>query len=93
MITLRPGVRWEARPPVNGRELVAADVKYSIERVLRKSPYAPLLGPVDRIDTPGPRTVRVHLADPFAQFVHNLAEPWSAILPEARPAGDPGRRL
>ena len=80
-ITLRPGVRWESRPPVNGRELVAADVKYSIERALRKSPYAPLLGPVERIDTPDPRTVRVHLADSFAPFVHNLAEPWSAIVP------------
>ena len=80
-ITLRPGVRWESRPPVYGRELVAADVKYSIERALRKSPYAPLLGPVERIDTPDPRTVRVHLADSFAPFVHHLAEPWSAILP------------
>jgi peptide/nickel transport system substrate-binding protein len=80
-ITLRPGVRWEARPPVNGRELVATDVKYSLERVIRKSPYAPRLGPVEAIDTPDPRTVRVHLADSFAPFVHNLAEPWSAILP------------
>lgn len=80
-ITLRPGVRWEARPPVNGRELVAGDVRYSIERALRKSPYAPLLGPVERIETPDRRTVRVHLADAFAPFVHNLAEPWSAILP------------
>ncbi len=90
-ITLRPGVRWESRPPVNGRELVAADVKYSLERALRKSPYAPLLGPVERIDAPDRRTVRVHLADSFAPFVHNLAEPWTAILPpeiEDRP-GDP----
>lgn len=62
-ITLRPGVRWESRPPVNGREVVAADVKYSLERALRKSPYAPLLGPVERIEVPDRRTVRVHLAD------------------------------
>ena len=90
-ITLRPGVRWESRPPVNGRELVAADVKYSLERALRKSPFAPLLGPVERIDAPDRRTVRVHLADSFAPFVHNLAEPWTAIVPpevEDRP-GDP----
>jgi ABC-type transport system substrate-binding protein len=80
-ITLRPDVRWESRPPVNGRELVAADVKHSLERALRKSPYAPLLGPVERIDAPDRRTVRVHLADSFAPFVHSLAEPWSAIMP------------
>lgn len=80
-ITLRPGVRWESRPPVDGRELVAADVKFSLERVLRKSPFAPLLGPVERIDAPDRRTVRVHLAESFAPFVHNLAEPWTAIVP------------
>jgi peptide/nickel transport system substrate-binding protein len=80
-IKLRPGVRWESRPPVNGREVVAADVKYSFERALRKSPYATLLGPVEKVEAPDTRTVRVHLADAFAPFVHNLAEPSNAILP------------
>jgi peptide/nickel transport system substrate-binding protein len=80
-IKLRPGVRWESRPPVNGREVVAADVKYSFERALRKSPYATLLGPVEKVEAPDTRTVRVHLADTFAPFVHNLAEPSNAILP------------
>ncbi len=80
-IALRPGVRWEQRAPVNGREVVAADVKYSMERALKKSPYASLLGQVEGIETPDKRTVRVHLADAFAPFLHNLAEPWNAILP------------
>jgi peptide/nickel transport system substrate-binding protein len=80
-ITLRRDVRWESRPPVNGRALVAADVKYSIERVLRKSPHAHLLGPVEKVETLDRHTVRVRLADPFVPFVHHLAEPWSAILP------------
>jgi peptide/nickel transport system substrate-binding protein len=80
-IRLRPGVRWEARPPVNGRELVAADVKYTIERALKKSPYANLLGPVEKVEAPDKHTVRVHLADAFAPFLHNLAEPWNAVLP------------
>ncbi len=34
-ITLRKGVRWEARSPVNGRELVASDVKYSLRASAR----------------------------------------------------------
>jgi len=80
-IALRPGVRWESRAPVNGRELVAADVKYSMERALKKSGYANLLGRVEGIETPDTLTVRVHLADAFAPFLHNLAEPWNAILP------------
>src|SRR5499425_3801510 len=31
---LRKGVRWHAKPPVNGRELTAEDVRYSMERFL-----------------------------------------------------------
>src|SRR5262249_58796539 len=46
-IRLRPGVLWENRPPLNGRELVAADVKYSLERALRRSSYANLLGRIE----------------------------------------------
>lgn len=80
-ITLRPGVRWEARPPVNGRELVAADVRYTIERAIKRSSHASLLGPVEKVEAPDRLTVRVRLADAFAPFLHNLAEPWSAILP------------
>jgi peptide/nickel transport system substrate-binding protein len=80
-ITLRKGVRWEARSPVNGRELFASDVKYSMERALRKSPYAHLLGRVEGIETPDSHTVRVTLAEAFAPFLHNQAEPWSCILP------------
>jgi peptide/nickel transport system substrate-binding protein len=80
-IRLRPGVRWESRPPVNGRELVAADVRYSIERALKKSPHASRLGPVEGVETPDRHTVRVHLSDAFAPLLHNLAEPWNAILP------------
>jgi len=80
-ITLRQGVRWEPRPPVNGRELVAADVKYSLERAAKKSGYASLLGQLEAVETPDKYTVRVHLGDAFAPFLHNLAEPWNGILP------------
>jgi peptide/nickel transport system substrate-binding protein len=80
-IKLRRGVRWEARPPVNGREVVASDVKYTMERALSKSPAAERPGQVERVETLDPHTVRLHLGDAFAPFLHNLAEPWSAILP------------
>jgi ABC-type transport system substrate-binding protein len=56
-------------------------VKYAFERALKKSPYASLLGPVQGIETPDRYTVRVHFSDGFAPLVHNLAEPWTAILP------------
>jgi len=37
-IALRPGVHWESRAPVNGRELVAADVKYTFDRATPMRP-------------------------------------------------------
>ena len=80
-ISLRPGVRWESRAPLNGRELTSADVKYSLERAAKKSGYASLLGQLEGVETPDKHTVRVHLAEAFAPFLHNLAEPWNAILP------------
>jgi peptide/nickel transport system substrate-binding protein len=38
---LRKGVRWHPRPPVNGRELTAEDVRYSVERFLTVSASSP----------------------------------------------------
>ena len=80
-IRLRQGVRWENKPPGNGRELVAADVKYSLERAKKKSGYGSLLGQLESVEVVDKHTVRVRLADAFAPFLHNLAEPWNGILP------------
>jgi peptide/nickel transport system substrate-binding protein len=80
-IALRPGVRWEDKAPVRGRELVAADVKYSLERALRRSAHASLLGPIEAVEAQSRHLVRVHLADTFTPFLSNLAEPWMAVLP------------
>jgi peptide/nickel transport system substrate-binding protein len=79
-IALRQGVRWEQKPPLNGRELTSADVKYTIERLVKKSPYANLMGQVQGVEAPDKYTVRIQLADAYAPFLHNLAEPWLAIL-------------
>src|SRR6201988_1264243 len=48
------GVRWHPRPPVNGRELTSADVKYSLERflTLKGNPSAYMLRAIDRVETP-----------------------------------------
>ncbi len=50
VFSLRKGVRFHKKPPVNGREVVADDVKYSLERFRAKSPDPGALrpGPVDR---------------------------------------------
>ena len=79
-IALRPDVRWEQRPPLGGRQVVAGDVKYTIERALRKLPDPGIVGPVEGVETEGRHIVRVHLAEPCAPFLHLLAQPWLGIL-------------
>src|SRR5499426_4223418 len=49
---LRQGVKWHNKPPVNGRELVAADVKFTFDRFLREpgNPERQLLEYIDRVE-------------------------------------------
>jgi peptide/nickel transport system substrate-binding protein len=72
---LRPGVRWQPKPPVNGRELTADDVKYTFDRFLatKGNPNRPLLGIVDKVEAPDKYTVKFTLKEPNAWFVDRLA--------------------
>jgi peptide/nickel transport system substrate-binding protein len=72
---LRRGVRWHPKPPVNGRELTAADVKYTYDRFLtiKGNGNRYLLEAVERIETPDKFTVVFKLKAPNAWFVDQLA--------------------
>jgi peptide/nickel transport system substrate-binding protein len=72
---LRKGVRWHPKPPVNGRELTAADVKYTYERFLsiQGNPNKPVLEYVDRIEALDTHTVKFTLKEPNAWFLDLLA--------------------
>src|SRR2546430_35034 len=80
--SLRKGVHFHNKPPVNGRELVADDVKYSLERFMAKSGFKERFEPVQAIDVVDKHTVRIALKEPFAPFLNHLANPsFCAILP------------
>jgi peptide/nickel transport system substrate-binding protein len=72
---LRKGIRWHPKPPLNGRELTADDVKYSYERFIgtRNNPNRGTLESIDRIDAVDRHTVRFTLKEPYAWFVDALA--------------------
>jgi len=72
---LRKGVRWHPKPPVNGRELTAEDVKYAYERFLtiKGNGNRPVLEMVDRIEALDRYTVKFTLSEPFAWFMDALA--------------------
>jgi peptide/nickel transport system substrate-binding protein len=80
--TLRKGVKFHNKPPVNGREATADDVKYSIERFMHKSAFRTRFDVVQTIDVVDRYTVRVTLKEPFAPFLNHLAaSTYVAILP------------
>src|SRR5262245_61854069 len=78
---LRKGARWHTKPPVNGREVTAEDVKYTYERfMLPVNPNRGLLEQVDRIDVLDTHTVKFTLKEPFAWFLDSLASPSTWII-------------
>ncbi len=74
---LRKGVRWQNKPPVNGRELTAEDVKFTLDRFLSEkgNPLRFVLDPVDRVEVVDRYTVRFRLKEPFVWLVDVLASP------------------
>jgi peptide/nickel transport system substrate-binding protein len=83
---LRQGVRWHNKPPVNGRELVAEDVKFSYDRLLaeKSNTDRQMLESVDRIEVVDRYTVKFVLKEPYVWLVDVLATPRSMwiIAPE-----------
>jgi peptide/nickel transport system substrate-binding protein len=79
---LRKGVRWHPKPPVNGRELTAADVKYTYERFLsiQGNPNKPVLEYVDKIEALDTHTVKFTLKEPNAWFLDLLASTSTWII-------------
>ena len=79
---LKRGVRWHNKPPVNGRELVADDVKFTFDRFLTEkgNPLRFALDPVDRVEVVDRYTVRFRLKEPFVWLLHMLANPISTWI-------------
>ncbi|HEY3101847.1 MAG TPA: ABC transporter substrate-binding protein, partial [Methylomirabilota bacterium] len=80
---LRKGVRWHPKPPVNGRELTADDVKYTYDRFLqiKGNPNRSMLGHVEKIDVLDRHTVKFTLSEPFGWFLDYLANTVMWIVP------------
>ena len=93
---LRQGVKFHDKPPVNGREMVAEDVKWSYERFL-KGPdnYRWMLESIENIEIVDNYTLKFHLNQRDAAFLTHMAEPlaWIAAKEAAVPPVTPGFKL
>ncbi len=79
---LRRGVRWHNKPPANGRELTAEDVRYTVERFLtvKGNANAYMLKSVDKVEAVDKYTVKFTLKEPFAWFVDVVANPMALAI-------------
>jgi peptide/nickel transport system substrate-binding protein len=77
LFKLRRGVRFHPKPPVNGRELTAEDVVYSMERfrTVSGNPQAYMLAALDKVEALDRYTVKFTVKEPFAWFLDMLANP------------------
>jgi peptide/nickel transport system substrate-binding protein len=88
---LQPGVKWQNVPPVNGRPLVSADVKWSLEYLSRTgdflkgkkvapSQFAALYEGMTGVDTPDGATATVRFGAPFAPFLNYAASGFNPVV-------------
>lgn len=85
---LRPGVRFANLPPLNGRALTTADVKWSFEYLSRTSPfeklpaaqYGYMFEGLNSIETPDASTISAHFQNPFVPFINYAASHNMPIL-------------
>lgn len=94
-LQLRDGVVFH-----NGMPLTAEDVIFSLERIRKPpkgivSPRKGQLANVEGMEARGPRTVVLHLAQPQADFLYLVANPFNVIYPKkvAEPLDATGQGL
>ena len=79
---LRKGIRWQNKPPVNGREVTAEDVVYSVERfrTVKGNANAYMLASLDKVEAPDQYTVKFTLSEPYVWFLDMLANPMAVAI-------------
>lgn len=84
-VKLRDGVTWQQVAPANGRELVASDVAFSLNRLMgAELQNSDLLNTVVSVNAVDDNTVVIETALPDAELFEKLADAGAAIVaPEA----------
>ncbi|MSQ14351.1 MAG: ABC transporter substrate-binding protein [Dehalococcoidia bacterium] len=86
------GVKFHNTPPVNGREFVSEDAKYTLLRLTAdpsvivekwKPRFQRALdfGAIQSIETPDKYTMVVNLKEPYAPFLDAVSQPASQVIP------------
>jgi len=79
---LRKGVKWHKKPPVDGRELTAEDVKYTFDRftTIKGNANHHMMATLAGTDVVDKYTVKFNLKEPDAFFLDFLANPMALCI-------------
>jgi peptide/nickel transport system substrate-binding protein len=79
---LRRGVKWHNKPPVNGREVTADDVVFSVNHFLsvKGNANAYMLKSVDKVEAVDKYTVKFTLKEPFVWFLDMISNPHAVAI-------------
>lgn len=83
ILTLRPGVKWQNRPPVNGRALTVEDIVWSMERARTNDPAfqnRSLLEGMVKLEAVDQSRIRIATNEPDAAFLFKLAADGLTIM-------------
>jgi ABC-type transport system substrate-binding protein len=87
---LRQGVKFHNRPPVNGREMTAEDVKYSYELLKDKAQYSTRAALVKTVQVVDKYTVRFELSMPDPKFYLSVVDSLSPVIVPREAVEAPG---
>lgn len=81
-VRVRKGIKWHKKPPVNGRELSAYDIKYSYDRILgtgsgfgQPDPnWRGMANTIEKIIVTDNHTVQFHLKQPGFTVLYEILE-------------------
>lgn len=80
---LREGVKFQNLPPVNGREMTADDVKFSIDRIFNPATVSPgkgSFGKINRVEAPDKYTVKIYYDVPTPDAFVALASGFAIVF-------------
>ena len=79
---IRPGVKWQNLPPLNGRPFVAEDAAFALNRYAKEGVHKSYYVNVDTIGAVDDATLKVTMKRPVADFLFPLGSNKQTLFPK-----------
>jgi peptide/nickel transport system substrate-binding protein len=76
-----PRAKWQNVAPLNGRQFVAADAKYTFERYQKEGVYKSYWANAASLEAPDASTFKVTLSKPIVDFLYPLGGRYQTVFP------------